>query len=103
MQLRALAHVRSGDKGDTAQISVIAYRPEDYPLLARELTEARVAAHFRGLASRRITRFALPQLGALNFVIDGALQGGVTRSAAQDAHGKTLAMQLLSLDIAERD
>ena len=99
MQLRDIAHVRSGDKGDIAQFSVIAYRPEHYPLLARCLTVERVAAHFAKLPCRSITRFELPGLGALNFSLVGALSGGVTRSLWLDAHGKTLAMQLLSLDL----
>lgn len=101
MQLRDIAHVRSGDKGDISQVSVIAYREEDYRLLARWVTSERVRSHFPTLQCRRITRFELPSIGALNFVLEGALPGGVTRSLAIDAHGKTLAMQMLSLDIPE--
>ncbi|PKB13517.1 hypothetical protein B0I00_3319 [Novosphingobium kunmingense] len=101
MLLSELAHVRSGDKGDTSQISVIAYRLGDYPLLAEWVTADRVAAHFPGLACRRVSRFELPGIGALNFVLEGAMPGGVTRTLALDAHGKTLAMQLLSLDIPD--
>lgn len=99
-RLRELAHVRSGDKGDTAQLSVIAYRDADYPLLAERVTVKRVLHHLPGLvADVRARRFALPGLGALVFVLEGALAGGVTRSLALDAHGKTLAMQLLDLEI----
>lgn len=101
MLLREIAHVRSGDKGDIAQFSVIAYRDADYPLLARWLTAERVGAHFTRLPCRSIVRFELPALGALNFVLEGALSGGVTRSLSADAHGKTLATQLLSLEIGE--
>lgn len=99
-RLRALAHVRSGDKGDTAQVSVIAYREADYPLLAAAVTAARVAAHLGALPDGVVVRRAeLPRLGALMFVLEGALAGGVTRSLALDAHGKTLAMQLLDLEL----
>ena len=101
MDLRALAHVRSGDKGHTSQISVIAYRPEDYPRLLRWVTAERVEAHFVGITGARITRYELPLIGALNFVLEGALPGGVTRSMSLDAHGKTLATQLLSLTLPE--
>ena len=95
-----IAHVRSGDKGDISQISVIAYDLEDYPLLARELTPERIAAHFPLLPITRGSRYELPELGALNFVLEGALQGGVTRSLSLDAHGKSLAGQLLDLVLA---
>lgn len=101
MKLRDVAHVRSGDKGDIAQISVIAFRAEDYQLLVDAVTVDRVASHFAGLRCKQITRFELPSISALNFVLEGALHGGVTRSLAQDAHGKTLAMQLLNLEIPE--
>lgn len=97
IRLGDVAHLRSGDKGDTAQISVIAYDTSDYPLLVRELTAERVVAHLSGLTVRRAIRYELPKLGALNFVLDGALGGGVTRSLALDTHGKTLAAQLLDL------
>jgi len=95
-----IAHLRSGDKGDTAQISVIAYDAADYPLLVREVTAERVVAHLSGLIVRRAIRYELPRLGALNFVLEGALGGGVTRSLALDTHGKTLAAQLLDLRLA---
>jgi len=99
MVLRELAHVRTGDKGDTSQIAVFAYRAADYPLLAASLTPERIAAHLGGLSCRSMRRFELPTLLALNFVLDGALAGGVTRSHALDAHGKTLGAQLLDMPI----
>ena len=102
MQLADIAHVRSGDKGDIAQISVIAFRPADFALLERWVTSERVAEHLAALRCRRVTRFELPGIGALNFVLEGALPGGVTRTLSLDAHGKTLAMQLLSLTIPEK-
>lgn len=95
--LRAFAHARAGDKGDISNISVIAFREADYPLLAREVTAERVAAHFAGLVTGTVTRYELPLLGALNFVMTGALGGGVTRSLAQDAHGKCLGPVILDL------
>lgn len=102
MEIRSLAHVRSGDKGDIAQISVIAYRSADYDLLARWLTVDRLTNHFSALKCRSIERYELPSISALNFVLSGAISGGVTRSLAIDPHGKSLAMQLLSLEIPER-
>lgn len=103
MKLRDLAHVRTGDKGDISQISVIAYRPEDFPRLARSVTPDRVRAHLAGLQIGSIKRFELPSIHALNLVLEGALRGGVTRSLAIDAHGKTLGTQLLDLAIPEMD
>jgi hypothetical protein len=99
MILRDIAHIRTGDKGDTSQIAVIAYLPGHYPLLERAVTAQAIAAHLGGLPPDTVRRFALPTLGALNFVIEGALRGGVTRSLALDAHGKTLGAQLLDLVI----
>ena len=98
-RLYDLAHARAGDKGDVSMISVIAYRAEDYPLLVEALTAAVVARFFEALGLTRVERFELPTLGALNFVLHGALRGGVTRSLALDAHGKTLSSSLLSLEI----
>jgi hypothetical protein len=99
MTLRELAHTRAGDKGDTLNLSVIAYRREDYALLAEHVTAARVAQHFAGVALGEVVRHELPRLGALNFVLGRALGGGVTRSLALDAHGKSLASALLSLQL----
>lgn len=98
-QLRALAHGRTGDKGNTSNISVITRDPADYPRLVAALTAERVKAHFGPLVQGRVVRYQLPQLAALNFVLEGALAGGVTRSLALDAHGKCLSSLLLELDI----
>jgi hypothetical protein len=95
--LRAIAHVRTGDKGDASQISVIAYDLQDYERLVRWVTPERLRDHLARLPSRSIRRYELPQFGALNFVLEGALAGGVTRSLALDAHGKTLGAQLLDM------
>jgi hypothetical protein len=99
MKLGEIAHARAGDKGDVSQISVIAYDPADFPRLCREVTVARVRAHLAALPLREAVRYELPALGALNFVLNGALGGGVTRSLSLDAHGKTLSTQLLDLEL----
>jgi hypothetical protein len=99
MKLRDIAHARTGDKGNTASISLIAHRPEDYPLLERHVTAARVKAHFAGVVEGEVVRYTLPGLGAMNFVMRAALGGGVTRSLALDAHGKCLGSALLDLEI----
>ena len=101
MQLGDIAHLRTGDKGETSQISVIAYDPADFGLIARTVTTKRVAAHLAHLPIRTATRYELPALGALNFVLEGALAGGVTRSLSLDAHGKTLGAQLLDLSLED--
>lgn len=102
MELRQLAHSRTGDKGDTSNISVIAYDPADYAHLEAHVTAERVREHFRGVVTEEVVRYALPGIGALNFVLTGALGGGVTRSLALDAHGKGLSSALLDLQIPER-
>lgn len=99
MLLRELAHARAGDKGNISNISVIAYDPTDYPLLESYLTAERVKAHLAQIVGGEVRRYALPALGALNFVLHDALTGGVTRSLALDAHGKTLSFALLAIDI----
>lgn len=99
MQLHEIAHGRTGDKGDTSNISVISYAPTDWERLKRDVTVDRVAAHFGPSFAGEITRYLLPQLQAMNFVLKGALTGGVTRSLALDAHGKCLASVLLEMDI----
>jgi hypothetical protein len=101
MRLREIAHARAGDKGDTSNISVIAYHAQDYERLERLLTPERVAAHFAGIARGEVRRYALPGIGALNFVLDHALGGGVTRSLALDAHGKCLASLMLGIELPE--
>ena len=102
MRLRELAHARTGDKGDTSQISVIAYDEGDYAYLAEHVTAERVRAHFSAIVRGAVVRYELPGLGALNFVMDRALAGGVTRSLALDAHGKCLSSLLLELEVPDR-
>ena len=101
MKLRALAHSRTGDKGNTSNISLIAYDPADYGRLEAHVTAERVQAHFREIVTGAVVRYALPKIGALNFVMTGALGGGVTRSLALDAHGKSLGSALLDLEIPD--
>jgi hypothetical protein len=103
VELRQIAHSRTGDKGDTANVSVIAYRREDYAALVRHVTAARVKEHFRGIVAGEVVRYELPRIFALNFVLRRALGGGVTRSLAIDAHGKSLSSLILSLTIPESD
>jgi hypothetical protein len=102
MLLRELAHARTGDKGDTSQISVIAYDEGDYAYLAEHVTAERVRAHFSAIVRGDVARYELPGLGALNFVLERALAGGVTRSLALDAHGKCLSSLLLELEVPDR-
>ena len=99
MKLRLLdiAHARSGDKGDTANVGVIALKPEWFPLLERELTKERVTEHFRGVINGGVDRFSLPNLGALNFLLHGALDGGGTLSLKTDAQGKVFSTALLRM------
>jgi len=99
VELRALAHARSGDKGDTANVGLIARRARDYPLLVREVTAARVARHFAGLIRGPVERFELPNLRALNFLLHGALDGGGTISLKTDAQGKVFSTALLRLRV----
>ena len=103
MKLREIAHSRTGDKGDTSNISLIAYDAQHYPLLVRQVTAERVKAHFSELVRGNVTRYELPAIGALNFVLQRALGGGVTRSLALDAHGKSLSSALLDLEVADPD
>jgi hypothetical protein len=99
MKLRDIAIARSGDKGNRATLSVIARDPADYPRLARILSAERVREHYRGVVEGAVDRYLLPHLGAVHFVMHEALAGGVTRSLALDAHGKTLSAAILDLDI----
>jgi len=105
VRLRDVAHARSGDKGDTANVGVIALRPEWYALLARHLTRERVAAHFAGLIEGGVERFELPNLHALNFLLHGALDGGGTLSLKTDAQGKVYSTALLRmmLDVPDQE
>ncbi|HEY0971736.1 MAG TPA: hypothetical protein VGE02_12275 [Gemmatimonadales bacterium] len=97
VRLLDVAHARSGDKGDTANVGVIALRLEWYPLLERELTRDRVAAHFEGVIEGGVERYELPNLGALNFLLHGALDGGGTLSLKTDAQGKVYSTALLRM------
>lgn len=99
MKIRDIALARSGDKGNRATLSVIAYDPADFARLERALTVERVQAHYRGVVLGTIRRYALPHLGAVHLVMDEALAGGVTRSMALDAHGKTLSGAILDLPL----
>lgn len=99
MKLRQLAHCRSGDKGDNSNVSVIVYRPEDYALVERHLTAEIIRAHLRGRVRGEVTRYCLPALGAINFVLHDALTGGVTRSLALDPHGKCISGIILDLEL----
>ncbi|MBL8220752.1 MAG: hypothetical protein JNL62_16085 [Bryobacterales bacterium] len=97
--LSKIAHTRSGDKGDTVNIGVIAYRAEDYAVLVREVTAERVKAHFGELVKGAVTRYELPNLCALNFLLEEALGGGGTLSLRVDAQGKTFGAALLRMEI----
>jgi hypothetical protein len=99
VRLVDIAHARSGDKGDTANVGVIALRPEWYAVLVRELTERRVADHFAGVITGDVQRYELPNLSALNFLLHGALDGGGTLSLKTDAQGKVFSTALLRLVI----
>ncbi len=103
MKLRQIAHSRTGDKGDVSTVSVIAFDEADYPFIAEHVTAPRVAMLFAGIVTGTVTRYELPRLGALNFVMTGALGGGVTRSLALDAHGKGLSSALLALDLPDSE
>jgi hypothetical protein len=102
LRLVDIAHARSGDKGDTANIGLIAKRANDYPLLAKQVTAARVARHFKGMIQGPVERFELPNLHALNFLLHGALDGGGTISLKTDAQGKVFSTALLRMEIEVR-
>ena len=101
MKLRELAHARTGDKGDTSNISVIAYDQGDFAFLCEHVTADRVKAHFADIVRGEVDRYELPGLGALNFVLHSALGGGVTRSLSLDAHGKSLSSCLLEMEVPD--
>jgi hypothetical protein len=103
IQLTKLAHARSGDKGDTANVGLIALRDDWFPLLLREVTGARVREHFKGICKGRVERFELPNLGALNFLLHESLDGGGTLSLMTDAQGKTFSTALLRMEIEISD
>ena len=97
--LYELAHGRTGDKGNRSNISVIAYRAQDWPLLVEQVSEARVAAHFGHRHPAAVKRYLLPRLGAMNFVLDEVLDGGVNDALNLDMHGKALSFHLLALEV----
>lgn len=99
MKLKEIAHVRTGDKGNSANVAVIAYREQDYQLLKNYLTADRVEEFFSEICFGGVKRYELDNLAALNFVLEETLGGGVTRSLAVDKHGKALGMALLEMDI----
>jgi hypothetical protein len=99
VMLQHLAHCRSGDKGNTSNISVIAYEPELYPLIKAQLTAEKFKAHYAGVVTGRVTRYDVDGLEALNFVAEGALGGGVSRSLCLDNYGKSLSARVLSFEI----
>ena len=97
--LSRVAHARSGDKGDTSNIGIIAFDPRHYPILVREVTADRVKHFFGEMVKGNVERFELPNLGALNFLLHEALGGGGTLSLRVDAQGKTLGAALLRMEI----
>lgn len=99
MKVREIAHARTGDKGNIANISLIAYRMELYPLLQEQVTAQRVKEWLKESVQGEVQRYEIPSLGALNFVLYDALGGGVTRSLALDRHGKSLSSALLEMEI----
>lgn len=99
VQLRQIAHARSGDKGDCANIGLIAFKPEHYPVLVQQVTAERVKEHFRELCKGKVERFELPNLHALNFLLYEALDGGGTVSLRSDAQGKTFSAALLRMEV----
>lgn len=99
IQLRHLAHARSGDKGDTVNVGLIAYEPEFYDVIVSKVTEQAVKAHFRSLVLGDVQRFELPNLRALNFLLHNALDGGGTMSLMTDAQGKTFSTAMLRMEI----
>ena len=103
VQLTKLAHARSGDKGDTANVGLIALQEEFYPILVREVTAARVKEHFKGICHGEVERFELPNLGALNFLLHESLGGGGTLSLMTDAQGKTFSTALLRMEVEVSD
>ncbi len=101
VRLLEIAYARSGDKGNDANIGVIARRPECFDTIRTQVTAARVREVFAGWLEGDVRRYELPGIGALNFVLEGALGGGVTRSLALDAHGKCLASAMLEIELPE--
>lgn len=103
LPLQHVAHVRSGDKGNTSNVTVIAYEPDLYPLLKEQLTAERFKAHYAGMVAGPVTRYAVDGLGVLNFVAEGALGGGVSRSLCLDNYGKALSAAILAFEMEVPD
>jgi hypothetical protein len=103
VKLVRLAHARSGDKGDTANVGLIAYKPEYYAMLVEQVTAARVKEHFKGICFGEVERFEIPNLHALNFLLHESLDGGGTISLRTDAQGKTYSSALLRMEIEVDD
>ena len=101
MKLREIAHCRAGDKGNTLNVSVIAYDERDFRLLQDQVTIDRVRGAYANLVKGRIERYELPNIGALNFVLHDALAGGVTTSLSSDPHGKSLSSIMVNIDLPE--
>ena len=99
MKLKEIAHSRTGDKGDISNISVIAYKAEDYPLLKEKVNCEKVKEYFGEICKGTVVRYDIDSLCAMNFVLDKTLGGGVTRSLALDKHGKALGMALMEMEI----
>lgn len=99
MKLKEIAHSRTGDKGNISVISVIAYDEKDYEHLKENVTSARLKEYFKDIVHGTITRYEIDSIAALNFVMEDALGGGVTRSLAIDMHGKTLGSALLEMEV----
>lgn len=103
VKLIEIAHGRSGDKGDTSNVGIIAYKPEYYPILVEQVTTARVKEHFKGICFGEVERFEIPNLQALNFLLHKSLDGGGTISLRTDAQGKTYSTALLRMEIEVDD
>lgn len=102
-QLHEIAHSRAGDKGNSSNLSLVPFDEDLYDILVEQVTEERVRDHFSGIAEGRVERYCLPNVAALNFVLERSLAGGVTRSLALDRHGKTLSYHLLSMSVEVPD
>lgn len=99
MKLKEIAHSRTGDKGDISNISLIVYDMKDYELIKEKVTPEKVKEHFKDICHGEVVRYEVDSIGALNFVLDKTLGGGVTRSLALDKHGKSLSSALLEMEI----
>lgn len=99
VQLLQICHARSGDKGDTGNVGLIARKEEFYPIIKKYVTPERVKKHFERIVLGKVERFELPNLWALNFLLHEALGGGGTKSLKNDAQGKTLSAALLRMEI----